>query len=128
MSKASIVRGRAKVAAEPAEAPAPAGRGKSKVAKAAEPAEATAPARGRGKAAAAAPTEPKERAPRGEDRPYKLLVKENPFREGSKRHGFWEIMKRCKTTGAVRAEEPLCTTAFFNSIAEREPAVIEYLD
>lgn len=123
MSKASIVRGKAAAAAAPQEDTAPKGRGKKTTAVA--PAEAPAP-KGRGKSAPAEDKAP--RASRGADRRYKLLVKENPFREGTKRHGFWDIMTRCKTTGEVRQEEPLCTTAFFDSLAEREPAIIEYLD
>lgn len=124
-SKASIVRGRAAVAAAPAE-PEAAPKGRRGAASKAAPAPEPVAPKGRGKVAAA--PEATERTPRGADRRYKLLVKDNPFREGSKRHAFWDVMKRCKTTGEVRLEEPLCTTAFFDSLAEREPAIIEYLD
>lgn len=123
-SKASIVRGKAAAAAAPQEE-APRGRGKQKPAPVVE---APAP-KGRGaKAEKSEPAEAAPKAPRGASRRYKLLVKENPFRAGTKRHGFWDIMTKCKTTGEVREQEPLCTTAFFDSLVERDPAIIEYLD
>ena len=123
MSKASIVRGRAAAAAAPVEE-APKGRGRK--AAAAAPVEAPAP-KGRKAAAVKEPKEAKEPSgPRGADRRYKLLVKENPFREGTKRHGFWAVLTSHKTSGEVRSEEPLCTTAFFDSLQERN--LLEYLD
>jgi hypothetical protein len=124
MSKAKIVRGRAAAAQEEVqEEAAKSTRGSRRAAPAPEP-EAPAP---KGRRAAAAPaTDAPAPKSRGADRRYKLLVKENPFREGTKRHAFWEIMTGCKTTGEVREQEPLCTTAFFDSLVERE--ILEYLD
>lgn len=67
-----------------------------------------------------------ERAPRGLNVRYKVLVKENPFREGTIRHGFWDILTSCKTTAEAREQDARISSTFMHELAGKE--IIELLD
>jgi hypothetical protein len=120
---------------KPAEAPV--AEAPAKVSKAAPAkAEKTAPA----KAEKAAPAKvekiakPKAEKPEGskptksreEPRRFKVLAKNNPFRTGSIRDGFWQILKETKTTEEARHRDARISTDFMKSLAAR--GVIEFTD
>lgn len=67
-----------------------------------------------------------ERKPRGTDRPYKVLATENPFSEGTIRHGLFVIISKHGTTSAARAEDKKISTPFMEELASR--GVIEFTD
>ena len=82
---------------------------------------AAAPAKGKGAAAEKAPAKP-----RGADRPYTLVSKDNPFREGTIRADLFAHVKASKTTGAARALDSRITTSFMDELEGRE--LIKYTD
>jgi hypothetical protein len=85
-----------------------------------KPVEADEP---RGKKTATKSASPKKAdsgSTRGGDQKYRVLSKENPFREGTGRHGAWKILSKHTSTAAVRAESALYGTAvFFRELEKR---------
>lgn len=108
----------------PAAKTAPAKAAPAKIEKAAK----VAPA----KAAPAAKPEKaksdKPRVSRAENRAYKVLVKDNPFREGTRRNsdGRWALITANKSTAAVQAENERCGSTFWKEMVGRE--IIAYTD
>lgn len=80
------------------------------------------------KAAKAASAGDGETAPkvRGEDRSYKVLAAECPFRQGTIREELWDHIVSSSTTGEARSKDSKISTNFMNELAGK--GVIKYTD